>query len=121
MNHDKINKALEVLRVEGSKQFDDSSEVNKYQAIGAALAQVEDMTFAAGRLAHEYWEAHNHHDLAALLRWAFHHYLTEGGPVYLEEAQWVKHLIDAENIPLYGANADGTPKRYSVTVVIQEI
>jgi len=119
MNHDKINKALEVLRVEGLKQFDDSSDVNKYEAIGAALAQVEDSVFAAGKLAHGYWEAHNAHDLAALLRWVFHHYLTHGGPVYLQEAQWVKRLVDIESISLYGA--DGTPQRYRVNVVIQEI
>jgi len=76
MNHDKINEALEVLRVEGLKQFDDSSDVHKYEAIGAALATVEDSIFAAGKVAHEYWEQHNAHDLAALLRWAFHHYLN---------------------------------------------
>lgn len=119
MNHNKINEALEVLRVEGLKQFDDNSDVNKYQAIGAALAQVEDSIFAPGKLAHEYWETYNAHDLAALLRWAFQHYLTHGGPVYLQEAQWVKRLVDTENISLYGA--DGTPKRYRVNVVIQEI
>ena len=39
--------------------------------------------------------------------------------VSMQEAQWVKRLIDAESINLYGA--DGTPKRYKVTVVIQEI
>ena len=119
MSHNKINKALEVLRVEGLKQFDDSSEVHKYQAIGAALATVEDSPFAAGKVAHEYWETHNMHDLAALMRWAFQHYLTQGGPVYVQEAEWVKHLIDIDNIPLYAA--DGTMKRYRVTVVIEEI
>jgi hypothetical protein len=39
--------------------------------------------------------------------------------VYLQEAQWVKRLVDTKSISLY--DADGTPKRYSVTVVIQEI
>lgn len=119
MNHNKINQALDVLYAEGCKYFDDSSDVNKYEAIGAALAQVEDSIFAAGKLAHEYYETHNFHDLAALLRWAFHHYLTRGGPVYLTEAQMVKHLIDTESISLYDAN--GVLKRYRVSVVIEEI
>lgn len=108
-----------MLRAEGLKHFDESDGVNKYEAIGAALAQVEDSVFAVGRLAHEYWQAHNAHDLAALLRWAFHHYLTEGGPVYLQEAQWVKRLVDTESIHLFGA--DGTAKRYRVNVTIQEV
>ena len=119
MSHNKINKALDILHQEGLKKFDEDADVNKYQAIGAAIAQVEDAPFAVGRLAHEYWEEHNRHDLATLLRWAFDYYLTEGGPVSMQEVQWVKHLIDFENIPVYAA--DGTSKRYSVTVVIQEI
>jgi hypothetical protein len=119
MNHDKINKALEVLQNEGLKCFDEDADVNKYQAIGAAIAAVDDSIFAPGQLVHEYWEAHNRHDLATLLRWAFDYYLTGGGPVSMQEVQWVKHLIDFENIPVYAA--DGTSKRYSVTVVIQEI
>lgn len=119
MNHGKINEALEVLQNEGLKHFDEDTDVDKYQAIGAAIAAVEDMPFAAGRLAHEYWEEHNLHDLATLLRWAFDYYLTGGGPVSMQEAQWVKRLIDFESLSIYAA--DGTSKRYSVTVVIQEL
>lgn len=118
-HHDKINEALEVLRVEGLKHFDEDADVNKYQAIGAALAHVEDMPFVAGQLAHEYWEEHNAHDLATLLRWAFDYYLTGGGPVSMQEAEWVKRLVDTESISLYAA--DGTSKRYKVTVAIEEI
>jgi hypothetical protein len=118
-NETKIIEALGVLRDEGLKHFDEGSEVHTYEAVGAALARVEDSVFAVGRLAHEYWQEHNAHDLAALLRWVFDHYLTEGGPVYLQEAQWVKHLVDAESIHLFGA--DGTAKRYRVNVIIQEI
>jgi hypothetical protein len=117
--HEEIYKALETLRAAGLQYCDDSSDVNKYDAIGLALAQVEDSIFAAGRLAHEYWQAHNAHDLAALLRWVFDHYLTRGGPVYLQEALWVKHLVDAESIDLFGI--DGTARRYRVAVTIQEI
>lgn len=119
MNHAKINRALDDLQAEGMQLFDEAGDVNKYAAIGAALAQVEDSVFAIGKLAHEYWEEHNAHDLAALLRWVFHHYLTQGGPVYVQEAEWIKHLVDTDGITLY--ERDGTSKRYTVTVVIQEI
>src|SRR5688572_13792402 len=70
--HEELKKALETLRRVGIQHFDEASRdhINRYTAIGAALAFVEQSPLAAASLACEYWEEHNHHGLAALVRWA---------------------------------------------------
>ena len=114
-----IQQALDVLRNAGLQHFDEPAHehIDKYAAIGAALASVEDNPLAVASLACEYWEEHNEHGLAALLRWVMP-VLNPSGPVYLEEAEHVQRLIEREHIVL--VLPDGKAKGYTVSVMIEE-
>lgn len=118
--HDDIEKALEVLRAAGLLHFrEDSQEgIHKFTAIGAALAYVEQGAASVARLAHEYWEEHNHHDLAALLRWMFPKQLNPSRVTYFTDAEYIKQLIDRKEIVLL--DDDGRAKSYTVTLTIEE-
>src|SRR5262245_46222283 len=117
--HDEIQKALEMLRKAGLQHFDESirDRIDKYAAIGAALADVEDNPVAVASLACEYWEEHNAHDLAALLRWAMP-VLNPAGPVYLAEFEHIQRAIGRDQVILL--LDDGRAKGYHVRVSVEE-
>jgi hypothetical protein len=116
--HEDIQQALDVLRAAGLKHFDEHARehIDKYAAIGAALAYVEDNPLAVASLACEYWEEHNQHSLAALLRWAMP-VVNQAGPVYLEEAERIQSLMEREHVVLL--LEDGKAKGYTVRLVIE--
>ena len=68
MNRKAINKALDVLALEGSKLYHPESIPGKWECIGAAIYNVSDDFRGVADMAAEFFEQWNGHSIAAYLR-----------------------------------------------------
>src|SRR5512138_3810958 len=73
LDHDRIQQALDILEAEGRKAYqpEAQAELPAYEAIGRAIAEVNNSGENFLRLAYAGLEDWNYHDLCAVIEWAY--------------------------------------------------
>lgn len=98
-NEQRIKDALQVLYEEGLNHYKPEyrDEINRWEAIGAAISQETTSPIDTARLAYEHWEDWNYHNACAVLDWIFprlHEMLPDSPAVdYMDTLKRVKDMI----------------------------
>lgn len=97
----RIEDALQVLYEEGLKHYKTEyrDDANRWEAIGKSLSETDASALDVARLAYEYWEDWNYHDVCAVLNWIFPrlYEMNPDSPAvdYLDTLKRVKRAIGA--------------------------
>jgi len=97
MNLTRIQEALKILEEEGRKGYkpECQKEIPAFQAIGLAIARVDEGSRHCVELAYSWLEDWNHHDLCAVLEWAHPIY---GQTFHVSDLQRLARRMDRQNV-----------------------
>lgn len=118
MNLDRIQEALTILEEEGRKGYKSEyqDKIPKYQAIGHAIAHVNDSGLNCIELAYSWLEDWNRHDLCAVLEWVY--------PIYRQvfhtsDLQRLERMINKRDVTVLAEDYD--KKVINVRLVFEDV